>query len=68
MDDIEMNVYEELFNDDVIRWMYPEEMIYLKVQPESCLQRVRIRDRGEEESIDIKWLQEYQGYYEKALF
>ena len=68
MNDIEMGVYNQLFNDDVITWMYPEEMIYIKVQPESCLQRVKLRDRKGEGNIDIEWLREYQGYYEKALF
>jgi len=68
LDELEMEVYENLFADEDVKWMYPEEILYLDTSPEVCLERIRIRNRVEEGEINIKWLQKYKGYYEEALY
>jgi hypothetical protein len=68
MNEMESKVYDELFHEGSIEWMYPKSIVYLKTSPESCLERIGIRGRMEEKEIDIDWLWKYQGYHEKALF
>jgi len=64
--EFEYEVYRELFRDQQdIDWMYPEETIYLRTDPATCLQRVRERQREGEQRIDLKWLMDYQRYYER---
>jgi len=67
MNDIEMKVYEALFKENV-EWMHPKKNIYLKTSPESCIERIRKRDREEERGINIDWSRKYQGYYDRALY
>ena len=67
LDEIEMRVYESIFDDEIIRWMQPEEVLYLDTSPEVCLERIRLRNRVGEGKIDIGWLRKYQGYHERAL-
>jgi deoxyadenosine/deoxycytidine kinase len=67
MNEMESKVYDELFHEGSIEWMYPKKIVYLKTSPESCLGRIGIRGRMEEKDIDIDWLWKYQGYHEKAL-
>ena len=63
--EFEYEVYRELFRDQEVEWMYPEETIYLKADPATCLLRVRERKREGEQRIDLKWLMDYERYYEK---
>jgi deoxyadenosine/deoxycytidine kinase len=64
--EFEYEVYRELFRDrQEIDWMYPEETIYLRTDPATCLQRIRERQREGEQRIDLKWLMDYQRYYER---
>jgi len=64
--EFEYEVYRELFRDrQDIDWMYPEETIYLRTDPATCLQRIRERQREGEQRIDLKWLMDYQRYYER---
>jgi deoxyadenosine/deoxycytidine kinase len=66
--EIEMLVYDEFFNEEGDSWMHPEEVIYLDTSPEICLERIKLRDRPEEEHLDVEWLRKYQGYYMRALY
>ena len=63
--EFEYEVYRELFRDQGVEWMYPEETIYLKADPATCLLRVKERKREGEQRIDLKWLMDYQRYYER---
>jgi len=67
MDETEMTAYDELFKDEAIGWMLPDEKIYLEVRPEICLERIRKRSRIGEQEIDLEWLRKYQSYHEEVL-
>ena len=54
--EFEYEVYQELFREQEIEWMYPRETIYLETTPEVCLQRIRHRNRVGEQKIDLEWL------------
>jgi hypothetical protein len=54
--EFEYEVYQELFREQEIEWMYPRETIYLDTTPEVCLQRIRHRNRVGEQKIDLEWL------------
>ena len=67
MDDTEMLVYDELFKDEAISWILPDETIYLQVTPEICLERIRKRKRVGEQGLDLEWLRKYHSYHEKVI-
>jgi deoxyadenosine/deoxycytidine kinase len=67
MDGIESEIYDILFSDDDLEWMYPTGMIYLKTRPEVCLERIEKRGRWEEESITIEWLRQCEQKHEKMI-
>jgi hypothetical protein len=67
MDEVEAEIYEILFNDESLDWMYPKGMIYLKVKPEICLKRIMKRARWEEECITIDWLKHCERRHEKMI-
>jgi deoxyadenosine/deoxycytidine kinase len=61
----EYEVYQELFREQEIEWMYPRETIYLDTDPKICLQRIRDRNREGEQKIDLEWLHKCQGNHEE---
>ena len=67
MDETEMLVYDELFKDENISWMLPDETIYLQVKPEICLERIIKRKREGEQGLDLEWLRRCQSYHEKVI-
>ena len=67
IDGIQLGVYDEILKDEGLNWMFPEKVVYLEVSPEVCLERVKSRNRDEEQNISMEWLREYHGYYNKAL-
>jgi deoxyadenosine/deoxycytidine kinase len=58
-------VYKELFREQGIEWMYPRETIYLATTAETCLQRIRSRNREGEQKMDLEWLQKCQENHEE---
>lgn len=67
MNELESGVYDELFHEAILEWMYPKSTIYLRTSPEICLERIGMRGRAEEKNIDVGWLNKYQEYYDRAI-
>ena len=63
--EFEYEVYQELFREQEVEWMYPKETIYLETTPEVCLQRIRRRNRNGEQKMDLEWLQKCQRNHEE---
>jgi hypothetical protein len=67
MDDVEEEVYEMLFNDEMSTWLTPAMMLYLKTEPNTCLERVSYRNRKGENRITIDQLERCELYH-KMMF
>jgi deoxyadenosine/deoxycytidine kinase len=67
MDTIEAGMYQKIFDDELIQWMYPKGIIYLKTDPSECLERIAKRGRIEERNITEEWLERCQHKHEKML-
>ena len=67
MDDVEEEVYEMLFNDEMSTWLTPAMMLYLKTEPNTCLERVNYRNRKGENRITIDQLERCKLYH-KMMF
>ena len=65
MDKVEHAVYENIFDDERIKWMLPSVMIHLETDPSTCLARIRQRDRQGEDKISQSYLGKCHDYYEK---
>ena len=55
MNEVEMEVYRQMVEEENIQWMNPMKLIYLETSPEICLERIQARGREEEGKIDIEW-------------
>ena len=67
MDDIEEEVYQMLFNDEMSTWLRPEMMLYLKTETDTCLERVGSRNRRGENRITKSQLERCELYH-KIMF
>ena len=57
IDEIQLNVYEQWFNLFSEKFnLKPSGYIYLKTTPEICSERIKKRDRSEESSIPLDYL------------
>jgi len=68
MNDLETNSYNFWFN-----WLgdkffnKPDGIIYLRTDPDKCLNRIHERARHEESTVSLKYLNEIHDYHEKWL-
>ena len=62
--EFEYEVYQELFREQEVEWMYPRETIYLNTTPEVCLQRIGQRNRMGEQKIKLEWLRKCKENHE----
>jgi hypothetical protein len=67
IDETEMQLYNTLFEDARDEWMNPRGLLFLRVKPDICLDRIRWRDRGEESSITREWLDKYQHKHDQMM-
>jgi len=56
-------VYDMLYNDPRTEIALSQGMIYLQVKPETCLERIRSRNRSGEENITLDYLKLCQSYH-----
>ena len=68
MTDIEHQIYEQMCDDKELRWLIPDEVMYLDVPVEECLTRVRARGRPGEEPIDAAYLKACERFYREWLW
>lgn len=68
MNDLETNSYKFWFD-----WLEekffkkPDGIIYLRTNPEKCLERIRERARHEESTVSLEYLKEIHNYHEEWL-
>ena len=67
MDDVEEEVYQMLFNDEMTTWLTPKMMLYLKTDPTTCLERIGNRRRRGENRITMSQLERCELYH-KLMF
>jgi deoxyadenosine/deoxycytidine kinase len=68
IDDRGWGFYEESFDIMTTGMLPPRMIIYLQMQPTEALERIAIRDRGAEATIDISYLHKlYNGYRDLLL-
>ncbi|CAG9464887.1 unnamed protein product [Pedinophyceae sp. YPF-701] len=57
--DVEMAVYDQMF-DPILeenRYLVPDGFVYLKATPETCVKRMRGRDRSEEGKVKAEYIE-----------
>lgn len=61
-------VYEAAYNmRDALEKALPTAIVYLDADPQTCLQRIRSRDRPSEAMMNLEYLQLLHGAYKEAL-
>jgi len=67
IDDVSFQVYMNMF--DINAAEFPlDAVLYLDVDPDTCLERVGTRSREGESGISLEYLQKCDKYYKKWLF
>jgi len=68
MNDLETNSYKFWFNWLETKFFKkPDGIIYLRTNPEKCLERIRERARNEESTVSLEYLNEIHNYHEEWL-
>ena len=68
MTDTEYQIYTDMWTWIQSQWcIEPEKIIYIKTPPEICLKRINERNRGEESSIPLEYLQKLHNLHEEWL-
>jgi deoxyadenosine/deoxycytidine kinase len=62
IDDLEFNLCQEYFHD--FGWV-PNKIVYLRCSPETCLERIRNRNRESEDKIPLDYLTKIHNNYEE---
>lgn len=69
MGDLELSVYDSWFSMEIAqdRQLTPDGFIYLKARPETCIKRLRTRNRSEEVGVDPAYLENLHDKHESWL-
>jgi len=69
MGDLELSVYDSWFSMEIgqDRELTPDGFIYLKARPETCIKRLRFRNRSEEIGVDEAYLETLHNKHESWL-
>ena len=69
MGDLELQLYDSWFSMEIShdRQLAPYGFIYLKAQPETCIKRLRARNRSEESGVDHAYLENLHDKHESWL-
>lgn len=69
MGDLELLVYDSWFAMEIAqdRELAPDGFIYLKARPETCIKRLRTRNRSEEAGVDAAYLENLHEKHESWL-
>lgn len=67
--DLELSIYDSWFSMQIgqDRALTPDGFIYLKARPETCIKRLRHRNRSEEAGVDEKYLENLHDKHESWL-
>lgn len=67
MEDIDFKTYKQLF-DNMANFLHkPDLIVYLNVEPEEALRRIKLRNRECEQNITIEYLTDLKNGYEEWL-
>lgn len=67
LDDLSLSIVKELWDFVIAGVQKPIGFIYLRVEPEVCMERMKDRARDEESSVSLDYLQRLHGYHESLL-
>lgn len=63
MEHMHHEVYQRLYHDTSAEFQM-DAVVYLEVDPQKCMERVQLRNRGGENKISLEYLAKCHGYYE----
>ena len=68
--DLELSVYDSWFSMEIEqdRGLLPDGFIYLKARPDTCMQRLKMRNRSEEAGVDREYLENLHEKHESWLY
>jgi len=64
MSDMELSLFEEIYEQ--VHWE-PDVLIYLRADPEVCMQRMQQRGRECENGVSLEYLEKVHNQYEKMI-
>ena len=69
LNDLELKIYDSWFNPMLARNrnLTPDGFVYLKTQPDTCMRRLRHRNRSEEAGIGGGYLSRLSDFHEEWL-
>jgi deoxyadenosine/deoxycytidine kinase len=67
LDNLSRSVVQELWDFGIVSAPKPVGFIYLRVEPEVCMDRMKHRARGEESGVSLDYLQRLHDYHESLL-
>jgi deoxyadenosine/deoxycytidine kinase len=65
MDPIDIHLFREIFDTPESR---PHAFIYVRCDPDTCLKRLRLRGRKEENDVNIDFMRKVHSLHEKWIF
>jgi deoxyadenosine/deoxycytidine kinase len=66
--DLDYNTYLDLFDNMVLRELvFPQLLIYLDCNPQTAIERIKLRGRTMEKGIDIGYLESLKEHYEQFI-
>ena len=66
MDSMSYQIYRQLYENSICEYAV-DKTVYLRMSPEVCMERIRIRNREGEETISSEYLQKCHAYHEDWL-
>ena len=66
MDSMSYQIYRQLYENSICEYAV-DKTVYLRMSPEVCMERIRIRNREGEETISLEYLQKCNAYHEDWL-
>jgi len=63
----DVKTYKDLFENMKESLKYPDVIVYLKTDPQICLERIKERGRECEKNILLEYLQKLQNHYDKLM-
>lgn len=70
MSELELRIYESWFDPFIsaLPGLVPDGFIYLRASPDTCLQRLHMRNRPEERSVTLEYLRGLHEKHEQCFF
>ena len=70
MNELELRIYESWFDPFIsaLPGLVPDGFIYLRASPDTCLRRLHMRNRPEEQGVTLEYLRGLHEKHEQCFF